>query len=391
MNLYQSSGKSIKKTRDPWENKNTFDENGSSKFQKFIYLIRGNHNKNNPVLNFNLFLIIMIITLIILLSTGFYTIKESDRAVITRFGKFSHIVMPGLNWKLTFIDRVYPINVEAIREIVATGRILTSDENIVKVRINVQYQITNPINYLFSVTNPDDSLRQATESALRGVIGKLSMDTLLTEGRTIICRKIKHELEQIIDPYHMGITLVDINLQGSSLLPEEVESAFNDAMVARENEQQYIREAEAYANAVKKQASGRAQRIIENAQAYKTRTILEAQGEVTEFAKVLLEYKRASDFTKERLYIQTMEYMLSHVHKILVDSNTHNILFIPLNFKNFSPREKIKNSRSNKIITTNMNSDVMSNKKSNNISTNYKKPDDILNKRKANAIRTNQE
>lgn len=260
---------------------------------------------------------------------GFYTIKEAERGVVTRFGKFSHLVGPGLNWKPTFIDTVTPVNVESVRELAASGVMLTSDENVVRVEMNVQYRITDPQRYLYSVTNPDDSLRQATDSALRGVIGKYTMDKILTEGRTIIRSDTQRELEETIKPYNMGITLLDVNFQAARP-PEEVKSAFDDAIAARENEQQYIREAEAYSNEVQPRANGQAQRILEEARAYKTQTILEAQGEVARFAKILPEYKAAPQITRERLYIETMEKVLSHTRKVLVNDKGGNLMVLPL-------------------------------------------------------------
>ena len=238
---------------------------------------------------------------IIWAATGFYTIKEAERGVVTRFGKFSHLVEPGLNWKPTFIDDVTAVNVESVRELAASGVMLTSDENVVRVEMNVQYRVTDPERYLFSVTSADDSLRQATDSALRGVIGKYTMDRILTEGRTVIRSDTQRELEETIRPYNMGITLLDVNFQAARP-PEEVKAAFDDAIAARENEQQYIREAEAYTNEVQPRANGQAQRILEEARAYKTQTILEAQGEVARFAKILPEYKAAPEITRERLY-----------------------------------------------------------------------------------------
>lgn len=199
---------------------------------------------------------------IIWAASGFYTIKEAERGVVTRFGKFSHLVEPGLNWKPTFIDEVKPVNVEAVRELAASGVMLTSDENVVRVEMNVQYRVTDPEKYLYSVTSPDDSLRQATDSALRGVIGKYTMDRILTEGRTVIRSDTQRELEETIRPYDMGITLLDVNFQAARP-PEEVKAAFDDAIAARENEQQYIREAEAYTNEVQPRANGQAQRILE--------------------------------------------------------------------------------------------------------------------------------
>lgn len=266
---------------------------------------------------------------IIWAASGFYTIKEAERGVVTRFGKFSRLVEPGLNWKPTFIDEVRPVNVESVRELAASGVMLTADENVVRVEMNVQYRVTDPENYLFSVASADDSLRQATDSALRGVIGKYTMDKILTEGRTIIRTDTQRELEETIRPYHMGITLLDVNFQAARP-PEEVKAAFDDAIAARENEQQYIREAEAYANEVQPRANGQAQRILEEARAYKAQTVLEAQGEVARFAKLLPEYKAAPEITRERLYIDTMEKVLSHTRKVLVNDKGNSVMVLPL-------------------------------------------------------------
>ncbi|WLI75196.1 FtsH protease activity modulator HflK [Kosakonia sp. H02] len=273
--------------------------------------------------------IVAVAAVVIWAATGFYTIKEAERGVVMRFGKFSHLVEPGLNWKPTFIDSVTAVNVESVRELAASGVMLTSDENVVRVEMNVQYRVTDPERYLFSVTSADDSLRQATDSALRGVIGKYTMDRILTEGRTVIRSDTQRELEETIRPYNMGITLLDVNFQAARP-PEEVKAAFDDAIAARENEQQYIREAEAYTNEVQPRANGQAQRILEEARAYKTQTILEAQGEVARFAKILPEYKAAPEITRERLYIEAMEKVLSHTRKVLVNDKGGNLMVLPL-------------------------------------------------------------
>lgn len=267
--------------------------------------------------------------MIIWVGSGFYTIKEAERGVVLRFGKFNHLVHPGLNWKPTFIDNVTTVNVESVRELAASGVMLTSDENVVHVEMNVQYRITDPEYYLFSVTNADDSLRQATDSALRGVIGKYTMDRILTEGRTVVRSDTQHILEDTIYPYNMGITLLDVNFQ-TARPPEEVKAAFDDAIAARENEQQYIREAEAYANEVQPRANGQAQRILEEGRAYKARTVLEAQGEVQRFTKLLPEYKAAPGITRERLYIDTMERILSNTRKILINEKGSNLMLLSL-------------------------------------------------------------
>lgn len=177
--------------------------------------------------------------------------------MVIRFGKFSYLVESGLNWKSTFIDEVKSVNVEVVRELVVFGVMLTSDENVVRVEMNVQYRVINSEKYLYSVISSDDSLRQVIDSVLRGVIGKYIMDRILTEGRIVIRSDIQRELEETIRSYDMGITLLDVNFQvvRSS---EEVKAAFDDAIVARENEQQYIREVEAYINEVQSRANGQA-------------------------------------------------------------------------------------------------------------------------------------
>ncbi|ARJ42303.1 HflK protein [Pantoea alhagi] len=273
--------------------------------------------------------IVAVAAVVIWAASGFYTIKEAERGVVTRFGQFSHLVEPGLNWKPTFIDQVRAVNVEAVRELAASGVMLTSDENVVRVEMNVQYRVTDPERYLFAVTSADDSLRQATDSALRGVIGRSSMDRILTEGRTVVRSETQREIDETIRPYNMGITVLDVNFQAARP-PEEVKAAFDDAIAARENREQYVREAEAYANEVQPRANGQAQRILEEARAYKSRTVLEAQGEVARFAKILPEYKAAPEITKERLYIETMERVLSGTRKVLVNSNNNNLMVLPL-------------------------------------------------------------
>lgn len=236
---------------------------------------------------------------------------------------------PGLNWKPTFIDSVRAVNVEAVRELATTGVMLTSDENVVRVEMNVQYRVTNPEQYLYSVTDADDSLRQATDSALRGVIGRSTMDRVLTEGRTVVRSETQREIEETIRPYHMGISVLDVNFQAARP-PEEVKAAFDDAIAARENREQYVREAEAYANEVQPRANGQAQRILEEAKAYKERTVLEAQGEVARFSEILPEYKAAPQVTKERLYLDTMERVLSETRKVVVGDKGNNLMVLPL-------------------------------------------------------------
>ncbi|PHM44523.1 hypothetical protein Xmau_01680 [Xenorhabdus mauleonii] len=289
----------------------------------------GNGSEQNSKFGGRLIGIAVAAAVVVWVVSGFYTIKETERGVVTRLGKFSHVVQPGLNWKMTFIDRVRAVNVESVRELATNGIMLTSDENVVRAEMNVQYRVTDPAAYLFNVTNPDNSLRQATDSAVRGVVGKYSMEKILTADRTIVRNDTQKVLEETIRPYHMGITLLDVNFQ-TARPPEEVKAAFDDVIAAREEEQKTIREADAYKNSVLPIANGDAQRIIEDAKAYKVSVVLNAQGEVASFAKILPEYKAAPEITRERLYIETMERVLNHTRKVIANEKTNNMLVLPL-------------------------------------------------------------
>ncbi|WP_340609901.1 FtsH protease activity modulator HflK [Xenorhabdus bharatensis] len=289
----------------------------------------GNGSGQNPKFGGRLIGLAIAVVVVVWVVSGFYTIKETERGVVTRLGKFSHIVQPGLNWKMTFIDRVRAVNVESVRELATSGVMLTSDENVVRAEMNVQYRVTDPEAYLFNVTNPDNSLRQATDSAVRGVVGKYTMEKILTADRTIVRNDTQKVLEETIRPYHMGITLLDVNFQ-TARPPEEVKAAFDDVIAAREEEQKTIREAEAYKNSVLPIAKGNAQRIIEEAKAYKVSVVLNARGEVASFAKILPEYKAAPEITRERLYIETMERVLSNTRKVIANEKSNNMLVLPL-------------------------------------------------------------
>ncbi|PHM66828.1 hypothetical protein Xsto_00848 [Xenorhabdus stockiae] len=311
----------------------------------------GNGSGQNPKFGGRLIGLAIAVIVVVWVVSGFYTIKETERGVVTRLGKFSHIVQPGLNWKMTFIDRVRAVNVESVRELATSGVMLTSDENVVRAEMNVQYRVTDPEAYLFNVTNPDNSLRQATDSAVRGVVGKYTMEKILTADRTIVRNDTQKVLEETIRPYHMGITLLDVNFQ-TARPPEEVKAAFDDVIAAREEEQKTIREAEAYKNSVLPIAKGNAQRIIEEAKAYKVSVVLNARGEVASFAKILPEYKAAPEITRERLYIETMERVLSNTRKVIANEKSNNMLVLPLDQVLRSQAEAAKANKSPEVKVT---------------------------------------
>ncbi|MFC0309733.1 FtsH protease activity modulator HflK [Gallibacterium trehalosifermentans] len=271
----------------------------------------------------------VIAAIIVWIASGFYTIKEAERGVVLRFGKLEKIVQPGLNWKPTFIDNVLPVNVERISELKTQGSMLTQDENMVTVEMTVQYRIQDPASYLFHVVDPQDSLNQATDSALRYVIGHMSMDDILTTGRSVVRERTWKSLNEIIKPYNMGLEILDVNFQ-SARPPEAVKDAFDDAIKAQEDEQRLIREAEAYAREREPIARGNAQRIIEQATAYKEQIVLDAKGEAERFTKLIPEFKANPQLLKERLYLEAMEKVMSATPKVLLDNNGNNLTVLPL-------------------------------------------------------------
>ena len=317
---------------------------------------KGGSNNTSPNMpSFNLGKILPIAVVIggiIWGASGFYTIKEAERGVTLRFGEFHSIVQPGLNWKPTFVDKVIPVNVEQVRELKTQGAMLTKDENMVKVEMTVQYRVQNPEKYLFSVSNADNSLGQATDSALRYVIGHMTMNDVLTTGRAVVREDTWKALNDIIKPYDMGLEVIDVNFQ-SARPPEEVKDAFDDAINAQEDEQRYIREAEAYAREKEPIARGDAQRIVEEATAYKDRVVLDAQGEVERLQRLLPEFKAAPDLLKERLYIQTMEKVMANTPKVMLDSNNGNNLTV-------LPLEQLMGKKATKPMTTTSESAVSS-------------------------------
>lgn len=321
----------------------------------------GNKNSRNSNNGFKfskkLIGIIVIVLVGIYIAKGFYTIKEAERGVLLRFGEVTKIVQPGLNWRFSFIDDVIPVNVERVSELKTGGSMLTQDENMVKVEMTVQYRIKDPAKYLFSVVKADDSLNQATDSALRYVVGHMDMNGILTTGRSVVREDTWKTLEKIIDVYDMGLDIVDVNFQ-SARPPEEVKDAFDDAIKAQEDEQRYIREAEAYAREREPIARGNAQRIIESANAYQQQVVLDAKGEAERFTYLIPEFRKNPQIMRERLYLQSMEKIMAKTPKIILDGkNSNNLNVLPLDkvldglngAKNITATEKAEKSENKSV------------------------------------------
>ncbi|WP_339768124.1 FtsH protease activity modulator HflK [uncultured Paraglaciecola sp.] len=322
---------------DPWKNRGGRDQgppdldevfkNILNKFGKFGGGKGGSSSGKGFGLGLGLVVGLLVIVWFI---SGFYTIREAERGVVLRFGEFSHFVEPGLRWKPTFIDSVLPVDVQTVRSLPSSGSMLTQDENVVRVEMEVQYRILEPYKYNFSVTSPETSLSQAFDSAIRYVVGHSKMDDVLTSGREVARQNVSEELQAIIEPYDMGISIVDMNFKDARP-PEEVKAAFDDAIAAQEDEQRFINEAEAYSREIEPRARGQVNRMAEEAQAYKEQSILKAQGEIARFEELLPQYQAAPKVTRSRIYLETLESVYSNTSKIMVDTKgTGNMLYLPL-------------------------------------------------------------
>ena len=292
-------------------------------------------------------LILSVIAVVWLLS-GIYIIDEGKRGVVLRFGKYVDTTMPGPHWRIPYpIDQVNVVDVEQRRFVEigyrsSGGRnnspvvvprealMLTKDENIVSIQLAVQYQVKDARQYLFNVRDPDLTLKQVAESALRDAVGKSTMDFVITTGRSDVVATTKELMQVILDQYDTGLIVSDVNLQDAQP-PEEVQGAFADAIKAREDEVRQKNEAEAYAFDILPKARGAAARQTEEASAYRESIIAQAEGESNRFLQLLAEYKKAPEVTRKRLYLETMESVFSRTSKITVDlSSGNSLMYIPL-------------------------------------------------------------
>ncbi len=290
----------------------------------------GGGNNNSGAASFGILGLILIVAASVWAVSGFYRVDQSERAVVLRFGEFHETVGAGLNWNPSMIDSVSTINVTKVRSLSRRALMLTEDENIVQVNLSVQYRVSSPKDFLLNVRNPEQSLENATESALRHEVGSSEMTDILTEGREALAQNVRARLQQYLDRYGVGIEVRSVNVESTSA-PDEVQAAFDDVIKAREDEQRVKNQAEAYANGVIPEARGKAQRVIEEANGYKEEIIARADGEADRFVKLLTEYRKAPNVTRERLYLQTMEEVMAKSSKVLVDvEGGNNMMYLPL-------------------------------------------------------------
>lgn len=272
------------------------------------------------------------------LFSGFYTVDAREEALVLRLGAYSETTGPGLHWHLPYpIETVEMVDVAQNRSAQDRSTMLTIDENIVDIAVTVQYKVSDSKLYAFNVLRPDDlrdqrngTLYQVMRSATRDVVGSSSMDFILREGREQIAEQAKVLMQEILDGYQIGLQVIKVNLTYAEA-PAEVKDAFDDANRAREDANRFENEADTYAKKVVPQARGQAARMLEEANAYREQVIARAEGDASRFSQLVEEYRKAPDVTRERLYLETMETVMSGTRKVIIDSqSSNNLLYMPL-------------------------------------------------------------
>lgn len=280
---------------------------------------------------------------VVWLGSGFYIVDEGHRGVVLRFGEYADTTQAGLRWHMPYpFEKVEIVNVSQVRtveigyrnnvrsKVLRESLMLTDDENIIDIQFAVQYILNNPENFLFKNRNPDEAVLQAAETAIRQVIGKSKMDYVLYEGREQVAANATQLMQKILDRYEIGISISRVTMQNAQP-PEQVQSAFDDAVKAGQDRERQKNEGQAYANDVIPRAVGNAARLIQESEGYKQRVIVSAEGDASRFEQILTEYSKAPKVTRERLYLDMMQQVLSNTSKIVVDQkNGNNLLYLPL-------------------------------------------------------------
>jgi len=328
------------KNKDPWGNRG--NDQGppdlDEVFKKFMDKLNGllggsggggrNSSSNNSSAGL---IAILVIGLIIWALTGTYKIAEAERGVVMTFGKHSYTVESGLHWHFpTPIQKVLKVDVSNIQEYAHKSTMLTQDQNIIDIEITVQYQVGNAENFFFSMRNPIRTLAEASESSLRQHVGRSTMDHVFGDGREDIALSTQETLQEILDTYESGLRVVRVNMQQAKP-PEAVKASFDDVTQATEDEVKLRNQAEAYRNEILPSARGKAAQMLEEANAYKQEVVARAEGDAQRFTKLYTEYRKAPSVTRDRIYIETVESVLSQSSKIMVDvEGGNNMIYLPL-------------------------------------------------------------
>lgn len=326
------------KGKDPWKGKNQppdLDEmlkRIQDQIKRFFTGSKGKPDNNSSSGNTNggfLALIVCFIVVILWALSGIFIVDPAERAAILRFGRYVETVGPGPHWIPRLISSKIVMNVDRVLDFSYSAQMLTSDENLVAVALAVQYRINDLEQYLFNVANPEDSLQQATSSALRHVVGTTTLDQIITEGREAWGNRVQDTLIKTLDMYKTGILIVNVSPQHARA-PESVQDAFDDAIKAQEDEKRFKEQANAYVAKVVPIAEGNASRIEQEAEAFSKQVVLRATGEVAEFLALLPQYIAEPDVTAKRMYLETIEKVLNNTSKIIVESKSGNLMYLPL-------------------------------------------------------------
>jgi membrane protease subunit HflK len=274
---------------------------------------------------------VVLVLVAIWAATGLYKVDAAERAVVTRFGRYVATTEPGLRWHMPWpVEARQIVNVESVEGFSDQTRMLTSDENLVDINIAVQYRRAEAKPFAFNVRDPETTLGEVSESAIREIVGRSRLEYVLEEGRQEIAALTKELIQRTLDSYQTGIEVTSVNLQGVAV-PEQVATAQRDAIKAREDKERLALEAQAYSNDILPKAKGSAARQVQDAQAYKARLVADAEGEAERFTKLLTEYQAAPGVTRQRLYYETLEQVLGSTNKVLVDTEgAGNMLYLPL-------------------------------------------------------------
>ena len=263
-------------------------------------------------------------------SAGFYRVEQAEQAVVLRFGKFHDVITAGLHWNPWGIDSVMKVDTNQLNSMPVRATMLTEDQNIVDIDLQVQYRVNDPQAFFLNSGDPIGALRNSVESALRHVVGGSEMDRVLTDGREAIAVEVDKRLQEYLDRYQTGLVVSKINVEDAHP-PKDVKDAFDDVIKAKEDEERVKNEAQAYANQVVPESRGKAQRMIEEANAYKAEVVERSTGEAARFEQLYAQYKKAPEVTRRRLYIETMEQVMGSSTKVMLDTEgTGNMLYLPL-------------------------------------------------------------
>ncbi len=287
---------------------------------------------------------IVVLLVLAWLGSGFYIVDEGQRGVVLRFGKHVETTQPGLRWHIPSpVEVVESVNIGQVRtveigyrnnvrsKVLKESLMLTDDENIIDIQFAVQYILNSPENFMFKNRDPESTVLQVAETAIRQVIGTSKMDFVLYEGREEVTTKTTKLMQEILDRYQIGILINRVTMQNAQP-PEQVQAAFDDAVKAGQDRERQRNEGQAYANDVIPRAQGGAARLLEEALGYKQRVISAATGDASRFVQVQAEYTKAPEVTRERMYLDTIQQVLSSTSKILIDQEKGggNLLYLPL-------------------------------------------------------------